>query len=207
MSGFYTSFMYVKKSIMFKAAHEEAVDAQESRSIPGTDISRGRSLCRRFHQFVLVFNPSPMSDGGPVECAFAAYPRAGKSDMVAESTWGRFDFLEAGSSEWKDITSDVLPVGVFRKFFDDKYLAQHQDDLPTEGHGMVNRQSEVEGPEVFHYLLTIPQIGTKTLLSVDGQTSNDYPQDANDLIAALKYHHMDLTWDIKQGVFKIARVY
>jgi hypothetical protein len=158
-------------------------------------------------QFVLEFNADVDSDGGPVEFTFATYPRAGKSDMVAESTWGRFDFLEPGSGEWNDITTDVLPIGVFRKFFDEKYLAQHRDDLPTEGHGMVNRQSEVEGPQLLHYLLTIPQIGTKTLLSVDGQTSNDYPQDANDLIAALKYHHMELSWDIKQGVFKIARIY
>jgi hypothetical protein len=157
-------------------------------------------------QFVLVFVADVDSNGGPVEFTFATHPRTGKSDMAAESTWRRFDFLEPGSGEWNDITMDVLPIGVFRKFFDEKYIAQH-DDLPTEGHGMVNRQSEVEGPELFHYLLEIPRIGTKTIISVNGQMSNDFPQDANDLIAALKYHHMELSWDIKQGVFKITRLY
>ena len=158
-------------------------------------------------QFVLVFNPDVDSNGGPVEYTFATYPRAGKSDMVAESTWGGFGFYEPVPGERKEITDDVLPSGVFLKFFDEKYLAQHQGDLPTAGHGMMNRQSEVEGPELFHYLLTIPKIGTKTLLSVDGATSGDYPKDANDLITAVKFHHVEMSWDKSHGVFKIARVY
>ncbi len=83
----------------------------------------------------------------------------------------------------------------------------NQDDLPIAGHGMVNRQSEVEGPELFHYLLTIPQIGTKTLLSIDGEMSDDYPKDANELIGAVRFRHVEMSWDKKQGVFKIARVY
>jgi len=94
-------------------------------------------------KFVLVFNPEPESNGGPVEFTFATYPRDGKSDMVAVSTWGSFGFYEAGMKERNEITDDVLPSGVFLKFFEENYLAQHQDDLPMDGHGMVNRQSEV----------------------------------------------------------------
>jgi hypothetical protein len=181
----------------------EALDTVNTRSAEIVTLD----IKNFYIKFILVYNASPDNDGGPAEYTFATYPRAGKSDMVAESTWGRFDFLEAGPKDWTDITNFVLPVGVFRKLFDEKYIANHQDDLPIEGHGMVNRQSEVEGPELFHYLLTIPQVGTKTLISVDGKQSADYPKDANELIAALKYHNMELTWDIKQGVFKIARLY
>jgi len=72
---------------------------------------------------------------------------------------------------------------------------------------MINRQSEVEGPEVFHYTLTIPRIGTKTLLSTEGDKSADYPPSANDLIGAVRFHHIELSWHKQQGIFKIARVY
>lgn len=157
-------------------------------------------------QFVLVFNPSPDSDGGPVEYTFAAYPRDGKKDLVAESTWASFGFYEPVPGERQNTSEDVLPVGVYRRFFDEKYLDEHDQDLVEVG-GMITRQSEVEGPEVFHYTLTIPQIGTKTLLSIDGDKSPDYPPSANDLIGAVRFHHIELSWDKKQGVFKIARVY
>jgi len=158
-------------------------------------------------KFVLVFNPDIDSDGGPVEYSFATYPRDGRSDMVAVSTWGYFGFYEPVPGERKEITANVLPSGVFLKFFDENYLAQYLDDMPVDSKGMVNRQSEVEGPDVFHYLLTIPQIGTKTLLSIDGEISSSYPQTANDLLAAVRFHHIELSWDKKQGVFKITRLY
>ena len=83
---------------------------------------------------------------------------------VAVSTWGYFGFYEPVPGERKEITADVLPSGVFLKFFDENYLAQHQDDQPADSQGMVNRQLEVEGPDVFHYLLTIPQFPTEAYL-------------------------------------------
>jgi len=158
-------------------------------------------------RFVLIFNPDVDSNGGPVEYTFATYPRAGKSDMVAESTWGGFGFYEPVSGERKEITADVLPPGVFSKFFNEKYLDEHDQDYNRGSNGMVMRQSEVEGPEIFHYLLTIPQVGTKTLLSLDGEKSNDYPPAANNLIAAVSFRHIELSWDKKQGVFTLARIY
>ena len=72
---------------------------------------------------------------------------------------------------------------------------------------MLNRQTEVEGPDVFNYKLTIPQVGTKTILSIEGDASPDYSPQVNDLIAAVKFHHIEMTWDTRQGVFKIARIY
>jgi len=84
-------------------------------------------------QFVLVFNPSPDSDGGPVEYTFATYPRDGKKDMVAESTWASFGFFEPVPGERQNINEDVLPIGMYRKLFDEEYLDGHQQDLVEVG--------------------------------------------------------------------------
>jgi hypothetical protein len=157
-------------------------------------------------RFVLDFYPSQDSDGGPIEYTFATYPRDGKKDLVAESTPSYYGFYEPVPGERQNISADVLPVGVYHKFFDEKYLDEHGDDFVEVG-GMITRQSEVEGPEVFNYTLTIPQIGTKTLLSIEGDKSPDYPPAANDLIGAVRFHHIELSWDKKQGVFKIVRIY
>lgn len=158
-------------------------------------------------QFVVVFNPSQDSDGGPVEYTFATYPREGKKDMVAESTWWSYGFYEPVSGERKNISDSVLPQGVYRKLFDQAYLDDHDHDYVEGAGGMIMRQSEVEGPEIFHYTLTIPRVGTKTVISIEGEAHAEYPQSANDLIRALRFRHVEMSWDKKQGVFKIGRVY
>jgi hypothetical protein len=158
-------------------------------------------------QFVIVYNPSPDSDGGPIEYTFATYPRDGKKDMVAESMWDRYGFYEPVSGERQEITDKVLPALVYRKFFDESYLDAHDEDFVSGSNGMVSRQSEVEGPEVFNYTLTIPQVGTKTVLSLEGDQSPEYPPSANNLIGAVRFRHIEMSWDKKQGVFKIARIY
>jgi hypothetical protein len=165
-------------------------------------------------QFSLVSNPSP--DDGPVlkppnpqgdTYTFATYPRQGKNDMVAVSTEDSFGLYEPVSGDRQNISKAVLPPGAFRKFFDEAYLEAHSDDFQEESTGEINRQTEVEGPDVFTYTLTIPQVGTKTVLSVKEDKSPGYSPAVNGLVAAVKFHHIEMTWDIKRGVFKIARIY
>jgi hypothetical protein len=164
-------------------------------------------------QFSLVANPAP--DNGDMEppdslggqYTFATYPRQGKSDMVAVSTEDSFGLYEPVSGDRQNISKDVLPPGVFHKFFDEAYLQAHTDDYQEGSTGEINRQTEVEGPNVFTYTLTIPEIGTKTVLSMEADTSTDHYPAVKALIEAVKFHHVEMTWDIKQGVFKISRVY
>jgi hypothetical protein len=174
---------------------------------PGSPEIKILDIKNFYIRFVLAFNPDADGNGGPVEFTFATYPRAGKSDMVAESTEGGFGFYEPVAGERKEITAAVLPPDVFSKFFDEKYLDEHDHDFNRDRNGMVMRQSEVEGPEIFRYMLTIPQLGTKTLLSLVGEKSANYPPPANDLIAAVRFRHIELSWDKTQGLFKIARLY
>jgi hypothetical protein len=166
-------------------------------------------------RFVLVHIAPPDDNSGPgltppspggEQYTFATYPRQGKSDMVAESTEDSFGFYEPVSGDRQNISEKVLPVGVYRKFFVEKFLDENPDGLIETSYGMLNRQTEVEGPEVFNYKLTIPQVGTKTVLSIEGDKSPDYSPPVNELIEAVKFHHIEMTWDIKQGVFKIARI-
>ena len=127
--------------------------------------------------------------------------------MVAVSSEDSFGLFEPVSGDRQNIGKDVLPPGVFHKFFDEAYLEAHTDDFQEAGTGEINRQTEVEGPDVFTYTLTIPEIGTKTVLSVEADTSTDHYPVVEALIGAVKFHHVEMAWDIKQGVFKISRVY
>jgi len=175
-------------------------------------------LANYYVQFVIVYKPTPPDEndpmssgdsGGPQEYTFATYPRDGKKDMVAQSSSDSWGFYEPVAGERKDISEDVLPPQVSSKLFDQQYLDDHQDLLSDSPRGLVDRQTEVEGPMMFTYSLTIPRIGTKTVLSIaptDTNTKDLYP-DARELLAALRFHHIDLTWDNKQGVFRIAKVY
>jgi hypothetical protein len=49
--------------------------------------------------------------------------------MMAESTWAPFGFFEPVSGERQNISEDVLPVGVYRKLFDEKYLDENEQDF------------------------------------------------------------------------------
>jgi len=156
-------------------------------------------------QFSLVSNPLP--DDGPVlktpnpqgdQFTFATYPRQGKSDMVAVSSEDSFGLYEPVSGDRQDISKAVLPPGVFRKFFDAAYLEAHPYDFQEGSTGEINRQTEVEGPDVFTYTLTIPQVGTKTVLNIQGEKSPDSTPMSNDLVGAVNFHHAEMTWDIKR---------
>jgi hypothetical protein len=162
----------------------------------------------------LVSNPVP--DDGPMitqpnpqgdQYTFATYPRQGKSDMVAVSAENSFGLYEPVSGDRQNISKAVLPPMVFHKFFDEAYLVAHPEDFQEGSAGEINRQTEVEGPDVFTYTLTIPQVGTKTVLSMEADNSPGHYPVVKALIGAVRFHHVEMTWDIKQGVFKISRIY
>lgn len=162
-------------------------------------------------EFTLNF--PPRDSGPPGETyVFATYPKVGDTDIVAESRGNDFGlYYLTGGDIWQDADVGIFPA-VYLRFFDAAYLAQHPNDLPTQpGYpGGIPNGPKVEGEDgnmALTYRLIIPEIGTTTLLTVEGTNSQDYPKKVYDLVAALRFHTIELSWDKKKGVFNIVRVH
>lgn len=138
---------------------------------------------------------------------FATYPKLGDGDVVAESGAVDFAFYKFEKGAWK--YAEVFPPDTYLRFFDPAYLAQHPKDLPMETSSRYPIPSVHlnSGLAVLTYRLVIPQFGTKTLLTLEATNSEDYPKRIYDLVAALRFHTVELLWDKKKGKFNIVKVY
>lgn len=160
-------------------------------------------------QFTLYLRQDPKgpADSPSESYTFATYPRVGTSDLVAEEGPDDFGFYAIESGKWRNVTTDVLPKGVFQKFFAKDTFTQLQGDFPADQYGRVNGRADAGSDPVLMYMLDIPVIGTKTTLRLVQSSVPPETDRLAFLVASAVFHRIELSWNKKQGLFTVTRFY